>query len=317
MKACWRAISTTMTASASETPVRSTSICSIRATSSAVIAMSALAARLTTYAAPASRRARSGGSASSWPTILRTVAVSPAGVGAAGAGGGARGARRGRGIASAEEAVQEGHGRGSVVVDRGSRRSGASAGPGISVVTGRVPSAAGSRPSWLGGPGEGTWCDVGAAGVRAVARPSTPSASRGAPMTAASRSASGHHSNESVICEAGIVTSRSGRTKRGSTSSRIASISSRKASLVLRMPSARSAMSGRQAHDEVIRRSPRTDERLGREPVGASARTQVVGEVVDDAAVGDEDLGLGGQLQLLADLADEHPQLGLAGGRSR
>ncbi len=88
MKACWRAISTTMTASASETPSRSTSICSIRATSSAVIVMSALAARLTTYAAPARRRARSGGSASSWPTILRTVAVSPWGVEGAGAADG-------------------------------------------------------------------------------------------------------------------------------------------------------------------------------------------------------------------------------------
>ena len=47
-RACCLAISTTMTASASDTPVRSTSVDSIRATSSSVIDMSAFAARLTT-----------------------------------------------------------------------------------------------------------------------------------------------------------------------------------------------------------------------------------------------------------------------------
>ena len=55
-------------------------------------------------------------------------------------------------------------------------------------------------------------------------------------------------------------------------------------------------------------------ERLDVEAVDAVAGPQVVGVVVDHAAVGDENLGLRRQLELLADLADEDPQLGLAGG---
>ena len=65
------------------------------AASSSVIARSAFAARVTTYAAPARRRARSGGSASRRATILRTVAVSASGVGAAAAAGRGRGGWRG------------------------------------------------------------------------------------------------------------------------------------------------------------------------------------------------------------------------------
>ena len=248
------------------------------------------------------------GSASSWPTILRTVAVSAAGVGAAAVGRRRRGGRGGRrGIASAEEAVHEGHGR---QLRRGSiswvARS-VAAGPG-SVV--RACPIGQVQAELVGG---GEWPrGIGAAGVR----PSTA-------LHALGQQRRPDHRGEPLgqrppFERVGDLRGRDRDEPFGADEARedlvedgldlVAEGVARAADAVRAQRDV-----GRQAHDQVVGRSPRADERLGREAVGAPARTQVVGEVVDDATIGDEHLGLGGQLQLLADLADEHPELGLAG----
>ena len=71
---------------------------------------------------------------------------------------------------------------------------------------------------------------------------------------------------------------------------------------------------GEQPHRQVVGRRPLADEWLDPERILAAGDAKVVGEVVDDRAVGDEHLGVRPQLQLLLHLRHQHPKLGLGAG---
>ena len=139
----------------------------------------------------------------------------------------------------------------------------------------------------------------------------------GLPHRAASRSARGHQSASSRTADAGIVTSRCAATIVGSVVSRMASTSSRK--VIGRGAGAVGPERDvrQESHHEVVGRCPGGHQRRHREPVLPVAGPQVVGVVVHGRAVGDQDLRLGRELELLADLRHEHPQLGLARGATR
>ncbi len=72
---------------------------------------------------------------------------------------------------------------------------------------------------------------------------------------------------------------------------------------------------GNEAHDKVVRPAPRPDQGLNLEAMNAGARPEEDRRSCRPHPVGDQDLGLRGQLRLLADLVHEDPQLGLAGRR--
>ncbi len=104
-------------------------------------------------------------------------------------------------------------------------------------VSGRGRAPAGRRGSaWPGGSER--------ASVRGGRGRLTPWARSGSPSRMASCSASGHQSWSSVMPEAACTIIRSRGTSRGRRASRMASISSRKRSLVERTPSARISTSG-------------------------------------------------------------------------
>jgi len=67
----------------------------------------------------------------------------------------------------------------------------------------------------------------------------------------------------------------------------------------------------REAHHEVVRARPLAHQRLHLEQVLSPAGTEVVGEVVHHAAIGDEAFGLARELKLTSDLRGQHPQLRL------